>query len=202
MEAVIIPGWGYAHPTVWTTGFMGQGALRASEVAWDGIEVDTGWGGMTTSSFTVAFAIKLRPGRVPDNASTFYNIGAQVPLRCRAGNRIGNGTIQSSGVGSEVSLTRDTLTPASTRWVHIACVFDLTRRTAQFFVDGAPEPPTTNAGAWLRSGGTGLPRLGNGAYGLALSGFPNSLFSVAAGTSRLQFGSLPLPFDLGQLDPS
>jgi len=48
----------------------------------------------------------------------------------------------------------------------------------------------------------GPPAIGNGSYALELYGLPGSVYVLALGLNRLNFGALPLPLDLGFLDPA
>jgi hypothetical protein len=48
----------------------------------------------------------------------------------------------------------------------------------------------------------GPPRMGNAGYALELYGLAGSGYILTLGTNRLRFGALPLPLDLGFLDPA
>jgi len=48
----------------------------------------------------------------------------------------------------------------------------------------------------------GPPAVGNDKYALELYGLPGSAYVLALGLNRLNFGVLPLPLDLGFLDPA
>jgi hypothetical protein len=151
-EAQFVTESGYAASTLWTTGTFG-GGMRASTDGSSRLYVDSGWDGAFSGSFTVAFFFKFRCAH-----QVSYLVDGALYCVLGPNSGAGNGLMFSGFNGRDTAtLTADVLTPSLTRWVHVAFVVDSDARAYQFFVDGAPQfPSTLTDSAWNKRGESNL----------------------------------------------
>lgn len=126
---------------IWTSGKW-NGALRGAP-SWSSsghARVDTGWHGAYKGSLTIAFFFKMRSLIPRGNAARLFGSGRGCLSGYLQGGQFKVSAIANCQSGG-TAFSRDVITPARTRWVHLAYVLDDAARVQRFYVDGVAEKP-------------------------------------------------------------
>lgn len=187
--------------------FSGEGNFRAftSGAAGTGLRI-AGWGTdvtLSTDIRTPAASRWVHVALVVDSTAktaNFYVDGvlAQPPLPVAAGANVPARTSAGFRVGAHTRLT-------TTSWWDMDDFRLVNRAVSEAEVkawSAAAVGYGKGCGATLAGGGTGTPKVGNGAYGLTLTGAGGAAALLSIGASGTSFVSIPLPIDLGLVFPS
>ncbi len=126
----------------WAKGLY-NGALYGGETSrWKTRQnyVDTGWDGVFTGSFTVAWFMKLRGQQagINDLSYAFSGVG---PFRCFTNGIALKGLMVRGWGGKDLWLTADVQSLAAKRWVHVALVVNDKAKVAVWYLDGKAQAP-------------------------------------------------------------
>jgi len=126
------------NPPRWVAGRFG-GALAGDPLGTNpNIQVNTGWGGGFTGSFTIAAFLKMR---TPVPASSGCVFVYSDDLAAYVGGTSLDGRLHVSWPSRGVSSTTDVFSLAAKGWVHVAAVMDDNTGYATLYVNGVPEIP-------------------------------------------------------------
>jgi hypothetical protein len=107
--------------------------------------IDTGWNGALSSSFSVGWFVKQR--YAPSGANHFFAAGPA--LRCFTGGDAGRGVVLRGwgGAPADLTLNADIQTAAATGWVHLTVIVDTSAGLATWYVDGVAQTPIPITGS-------------------------------------------------------
>ena len=125
-------------------GKFGIAALRGGGPAYY-TNVDTGWSGAHSTSFSVGWFIKQRS--LPYGAHYFFSAGPS--FRCFTGDAAGRGVVLRGwgGTPNDLALNADIQTAAAKDWVHLTVIVDTTAGLATWYVDGVAQTPIPITGS-------------------------------------------------------